>query len=318
MRWVIYIVLGGAINAVAIRSFGNWMISLPEKPDPQTLPTIYIQFFGYGLIVVLIPILLSFVLSRVHPEKRIVPPLFMNILAVAYLIFFAYFNVIPSNALVWEGLVGYAMLGGLFQDRVATYALGRTAPREKIFKYSCTVHADIHKTQKIILRRKYRKRLGAPLVVEAEEGESLKLKSYPRDRIQTILEIVEGDKSDETTIHLAVFEKRAYDINFNEDVEEAGKAAIDYLEDIFFKRNSIKIEPAPLTNADILVDYIVDEMLGAVTRFQEMSMQRRFSIIIAGIIIVVAVGLLISNLLIEGITTLVIGIGWIIDVVIRR
>jgi hypothetical protein len=80
-----------------------------------------------------------------------------------------------------------------------------------------------------------------------------------------------------------------------------------------FKRNSIKIDSdEPLANTEELVSYVLDELTGAIPRFQKMSTQKKYFLLIAISLFIIGTYLCFNDRLGEGIATYAMGVALIL------
>lgn len=307
-----YILLGGFINAVAIKNFVEWYYWVVLQFE---LTKIVLEFIVYGILVLLTPLLLSWFFSRTHPDKRIVPPLFIQGFAFVFLFFFVY-NALVADFQTYYLIAIYALSAGLVQDRIMVELLGKNVISDDIIRHSFSVHSRITRVQEIVMSKQFRTLLGLKKVVR-KTGESLKLRTSKKADWQNVLEVKEAKKRGKTIINLAIYEERAYSIKHVEkadDVYEYAMGRISYIKDYFLRRHSIKVDDASLDNAESLVTYVLDDLQGRITRFQEMTTRKRISVVLSVIFIFASIGLFAFDRINEGIATLAIAVGLIIDV----
>lgn len=119
---------------------------------------------------------------------------------------------------------------------------------------------------------------------------------------------------------MAVYEEQRYSINHIEktdDVYEYAMGKIDYIKAYFMRRYSIQVDDAPLKNAEPLVNYVLDDLQGRITRFQEMTTQKRLSIVASIGLIFTSIGFFAFGRIEASIATLATAIVLISDVVLR-
>lgn len=110
LLWAVFVFLGGAIDAVAIKNFISWWVlvsnflrerNITLQESPQAILSLVI----FGLITFLFPIIFSFLFTRWHSEKRIVPPFYMQLVAFGLLLFLYtiyLLRTIFSQCIWWE------------------------------------------------------------------------------------------------------------------------------------------------------------------------------------------------------------------------
>ena len=77
------------------------------------------------------PIFLSLVLTSFIPEKRIVPALYINLIAFGWILVFGYnhFNL-STVAATYTFVFFYATLGGVLQDKLVARIVGVAVPED--------------------------------------------------------------------------------------------------------------------------------------------------------------------------------------------
>jgi hypothetical protein len=313
LQWVVYVFLGGAINAVVIRNFVDWYKwAMIRFEAIQIAP----QFIVYGIFVFLTPLIISWFFSRRHPEKRIVPPLYMQGIAFGLLLFFVY-NALVTDFQTYYFIAMYAFSAGIIQDGIMGYFLGKNALSEDIIRHSFAVHSDVARVQEIVMSKQFRTLLGLKRIVK-EKGETLKLRSSRKPYWQIVLEVKETGEKGETIVNLAVYDERRYNIEHVEktdDVYEYAMSKIGYIKDYFMRRHSLQVDNAPMDNAESLVSYVLDDLQGTLTRFQEMTRRKQLSIIAMLVFVLASVGLFAFDRIDAGLATLAIAVALIIDVI---
>jgi hypothetical protein len=323
LLWAIFVFLGGAVNAVAIRNFVDWFSPILQYLDSNGLyiyqvPNAVVLFIIFGVTVVLTPIGLSFLLTRFHPKKRIVPPLWMQIIAFALLLFFVYNKFTTYNISVDYLLGFYAFVAGLLQDGLIVFALGRTAYKENVIKHSFIIYADIKEVNQLITSKQFLERWDLRII--QNEGCTVKLKlDFPKG-FQLFLELKEGAEPFTSILNIVACDIQAYSlgtVDKNSDVYDWAMGKIDTLRG-FFKRKNILVAEGSESEADLLVGYVMDEMEGSFTRLRRMTARKRRSIYISLVLIAVSAGLFVLNEIGIGVAVLAIAVALITDVVLRK
>lgn len=313
LLWVIFVFIGGVVNAVAIRQVANWFSSGIQFNILEAV----IVVISSGAFLFIIPIFLSWFFSRNHPEKRLVPPLFIQGVTFGLLFFFS-FNQFPEDFLYVYVLGIYVFVGGKIQDAIMVYSLGKRASSLNIIKYSFKVNADIGKVKEIVLTSQFRYLFELRRKIEKENA-TLKLRTSKNDNWQIIIELKETKNENETIINFAFFDEGSYYLNPIQKTDNSYEYALSKIEHIqkyFLRRYSIKVESAPVANAESLVNFILDTFEGRLTRFQEMATQKRVSVILSSILIPTSIVLFAYGEIGAGISTLVFGITLIINFII--
>lgn len=206
----------------------------------------------------------------------------------------------------------YLIFGRTVQDGIVTSALGKNALADDIIRYSLKVHSNITKVQEILMTKPIRKKAGLRRIAK-QEGEGLKLRTPRSNRIQFIAELKKGTQSDETIVNIAIYEERDYSIKKTDNALELAREKVAYLKAVF-AHNTIQVDECSPADAKSLVDFVLDEKQGAITRLQEMPTGRRIKIVVSLGLIAVGSGLLVSGMYFEtGLVTLITGIGLAIE-----
>jgi len=255
--------LGGAINFMAIQNFAVFYSNL-ESINIEILP-----LFVFAVVLLLItPIILSLILTKYHPEKQIVPPIYIQIVSLSLL--FISLSIQPqfSDGGTLFVRTFYAILGGFFQDGVAIGILGRTAHRDDLLIFSFDVNTDVLHLRSILTREKYRHNLNLGKKIE-ERNQNEILRSPKDSKYRTVIEMTETPPN-VSHVNIAVFERGSYAIKMTEKIEEFSHRQIAYFREIL-ERHSIQVNDAPLTEAESFLCSTLDEMKGYSIQIERMS-----------------------------------------------
>lgn len=324
LLWLVGVFFGGVINAMILRSFADFWLSVYDYyitsdltllQAPQIIPAFIISV----VVAFSIPILFSFLSTRTHPEKRIVPPLPMQIISLGLLLFFVYNQTVTDWQMIY-GIALYMIVVASLQDRIVVYALGRTVFTDDIIRHSLKVHTSISRVKDIILSTQFRK-LNNLKPIKKPIGESIKLKTNSRRGFTLILELKEGKVNEETIVNLVVYHLQAYyvkPIKETDYVYAWAMNGIDILKGTLSRGLSVKVEDDTIDNVDSLLNFVLDDMTGALSRFQEMATTKRVAIMVSVILVGVAFGLFVFGRIDWGFGALGFAIVLIADVVLRE
>lgn len=261
-RWLFYIFIGGAVNGVIWQIFADFLyvVVSDSQPKPTVAPIIY-AIIG-SVLVYLSPIGLSLALTRIHPQKRIVPPLYMQVAAFAWFMI-SFYNRYQMASLPSLYLIGtYAFFGGMTQDRIASSMLGRAFQEDNIISYSLKVDGDIDKIRDIIMTDKFRKNLNVGRKVEQIDSRLI-IRSFKKGKFSTIIELKKGLQPNETLINEVFFEVKDYYVTISEDLQVYADFRVEGLKKILTSPEyNLRVEDAPKTNAQYLMGLVEDEMEG--------------------------------------------------------
>lgn len=324
LLWIIFVFLGGIVNAMAIRIFTDYCLSVNDYlkssqltiwQAPQIIPQLIICF----ATLFSVPIVLSLLLSRTHPEKRVVPPYYMQLIAFGLLTFFVY-NQLPTDFLILYVIFIYVITSGPLQDGIATYAIGKTVFTDNIIRHSWKIHTTINRVKDMVLSKQFLK-LNNLKVIRKPKGESIKLKTKNRRGFILILELKEGKVNKETIVNLVVYHLQAYFVKPITETDDVYMWAMDRIaifRDNFARRLSVRVDDDTISNVDSLLNFVLDDMAGAISRFQEMATTRRITMIFSGVLILISIGFFAIGRFDVGFGPLAIAIALIVDVILRK
>jgi hypothetical protein len=266
VRWVVSLFLGASLNFVAIRLFQQWLQSL--------FLTYYLFWIGLGvatipaILVFLTPIVLSLGLTRVHPEKRLVPPLYIQLITLGMFLATADYAASPYLSLLMIGL--YVGLGGLTQDKIVLAITGRTVDRDSIVRRAFMIVGDPERIAQVLTKFPY---VGLDEMWDTKPNGAIVLRS-PKDReYTTVVEITRGKQPNHSFLSVAFYQRTRYYLRKTADLEEYARIRLAYIRDVF-SRDEYRTEvyEAPDSIATPLLDSIIDEMQGLVTtHFERLS-----------------------------------------------
>ncbi len=325
LLWVIFVFLGGAINAVAIKNFIDYVLSIFQYaaknkvgnftalPNWQTDVSIIIVS---SIAIYFIPIGFSFIFSRTHPEKKLIPPLFIQIVSVGVLAFFFY-----NQLIILFGVGYYAFIGGVTQDSITTYAFGSTVFTNNLVRHSFVIHTDIDRVKTLVISKQFRRLFGLKLLKNKKE-ETLKLMTGRRRGLKLILEIKIGKLPSETIINVIFWDEGLYNIKPLGKDDYAFEWALNRISlvgDYFSRHLLVKVEEGEIDNVEPLTNYIIDYFAGSISHFQEMATRKQVLLIVGfGLIVASLLPLLALKQTEIGIVVLLAGIALLADVAFQE
>jgi len=249
------ILLGGSYHIAALQIFMDRYLS----------PAISLEAHGLaaGMVVFVVPIILSVSLTRLQSEKRIVPPLYMQAVLVIWFVVSGVGHIDVSYILGNTILLLYAISAGLFQDSAARFLLGRTGQRNDIILRSLRISAKAEEIKAVLLSEGIRENLGlSSKVQETNEGSILRTPSD--SEYQTVLQVTRSP-SGSSIMNIAFLEMTRFSMRRSSRLDEYGKRQIAYLKDLFGREEvPIYVVDAPLVNAGSLCNLILREMQGMI------------------------------------------------------
>ncbi len=255
MEWVVRLFAGGAVNVIVV-SFAS--IFIQTTNDPQAViandPSILIALFA----IVLLPIVISAWLSKRSPQKVIVPPSYLQAIALAWM-FFTYFLWIPAKAV----FLAVFIMFGMVVDEIATpIILGYSGSTSRILRFSFKINKPLMKIDEILKPSTCRSVLGLEEKYMIKTEARIVVRSRAVPKFQTYLELLYSSDSKETIINVAIFEKGKYEIVQSDLLTETARQRINTLKDILTRADStLIIADEVAQNVDSLVRLISEEEL---------------------------------------------------------
>jgi hypothetical protein len=251
---------------VAIKLFEEFLALLALFFSPRGLFWFLLGLVTVPTVLFLIPILLSLALTRLHPEKRLVPPLYVQLIAFGMLLVTADYAGFPYLSLLIIGF--YVGLGGLTQDRIFLAITGPSVDRDNIICRAFEVASDPQNIAQVLSKSSY---VGLGEKLHMKHDGTIILRS-PKDATYTaIAEIKRGEQPTQSFLSVAFYERTRYYLRKTTDLEEYANARLAIMRDLF-SRDRIEIREAPISIATPLLDSIIDEMQGIVaSHFERLS-----------------------------------------------
>jgi len=310
LQWIVYVFLAGAIYAVLLKNFVDWynfgIVALSTNE-------FWAIFFIFGAPIFFAPIILSFFFTRFQPEKRLVPPLMIAIVAFGMTLWF-YFNkweiFLPYSYLIGS----YVITAGLVQDTISIYFLGINAKSNDIIRYSFAISCNELKAKEIVNGR-LKELFGLWRKVK-NKGDSFKLKSRRNAEWKTLLEVKASDKPDQSIVNMVFYKERRYDIKPLEEDEliaDYARNRLVSLKDYLVRNYSVSIIDLPEAMAESAVNYVLDDCKGAAVHIQEMPLRKQISIIFGLIFIAISIGSFVFNRIDWGLASIPIALVLLVD-----
>jgi hypothetical protein len=260
IRWLVSVLLGGAVNTLVIQLFAYYISLIPSY--------YWSGFYTSELIQSLIvptallfatPIFLSVLLTRLQPEKRIVPPLYMQLLAFSA-VTYGQFAVPLAQAFATVLLTGvYAIGGGFTQDRITTKLFGIQAARENIVTFSVQASDEPKRISEVLCIPQFADNLALDPNAEDVDGR-LVMRSAWDARYRARVEIVATNQGI-SRINIACYTTARYYMRWSESLEEYGRGIAVYIADVL-NRNGIEARVAEPEHVEWLTGSVVDEYQG--------------------------------------------------------
>lgn len=267
LRWIVYVFLGGSFDALTLELFINYLLpvspllsNMPYPPSTEETSALVVTVL-LAILVFVVPIFLSILLTKLKPEKQIVPPLYIQIVAYAWIL--GFLLTLPSPTIISVVAVGYyIILGGIIQDAIVIAIVGSTARKKDMISFSLKIPANMEKVRDILLIDRFRKNLNLGKKAESDNG-CLIIRSPRKGKYTTIARLERGSSENETILNEVFFEIKDYYITLSEDLQEYAESRYIYLKQILSRKEyNIKPSDLPLTHAESLENFVLNEMQG--------------------------------------------------------
>ena len=277
----VYLMLSGALYGALLAGPFNYFVDPLNANAAQTLVTKFPFVIVYLVVVVPAgPLILSFAFSLKHPEKRIIPPMFIQMIGIAIFITDVVLHSRDFNltfAAIYLSLLSIMPLGA-FLDQFIVFLLGRFVKPEDLKTSRIKVHSD-QKTIASIIKNQARNTLHLNEKPLEDSEPSIVFKTLKAERFTTYIEI-EGTKEDGTTLVNMVFlEKGDYATVDSDDLKEYQRDKAVYLQRVMLDEpNNIFAEPTSGTHAELL-SRINDDLLGVYHRSKSLSKTEKIRLV---------------------------------------
>jgi hypothetical protein len=327
LLWVVFVFLGGAANAVVIKNFIDFILpiyqyTVDNKVDLTGIPNWQILLaliVGFGLVVFIIPIVCSFIFSRVHPENRLAPPLYIQMVSFGLLAYFFY-NQFADKLPILLGIGYYAAIGGLVQDSIATFAFGSTVFTKDLASHSFEVWVDTNKVRELILSKEFQKRFNLG-IIKTEKEETTKLRTKRRRGFTTLMEYRSGELKSQTIVNLVFYDMGWYSVNPIKENDQAYDwvlSQIDLIKGYLSRHLSVEVLDAANENVESLMTFVIDEMAGSISHFQELAIRKQVLLIISAILMGVSIVPFVLEQIDVGLIVLLAGLALLADLIFRE
>jgi hypothetical protein len=300
LQWMICVFLAGSINVGIINGANNysqyWATTVNKAPVNLTLAYIVLAVFIVALVV--LPIVLSLILTSIQPSHLIVPPFYITIVSIVW---FCIMSVTPTNA--GEALPAIITLGmfyvtlGFGEDWITTKIIGITTEREYVYFEHLRVYSNINSVKERLLTPEIRRALHIAHVPE-EENNDLVFKSIATQLKRDITISTDSEYPEYTIMKITYYEVGRYSLRVSPFFIEENRKMSSYIKDVFSNRSpAIGIEViVPFTNKidDPAIDRVIDRCKGYYNVSKQLSTEDR-----------VKVGLFIAIFILTGILFLV-------------
>src|SRR2546425_4273071 len=237
-----------------------------------------------GIVVVWIPLgliafdplFLSIVLTRISPEKQIVPPLYIAIVSLGW---FAGFMAIRYPSEIYPVLLFYgfyAFIIGSVLNRVAVSLLGITVRTSDFLFYSFVVRAHKELVRDVLEREPIRNNLGLSTGMVDEDRPLIYFEGGGDVGYQMKIQVSQTPPSNHSTVSAIFCEKTDWYVKpTSEELREWAESEVVYLKSLFDRPEHhypIDHDGWDRTlETDDLISTTMADMEGFIPRFREIS-----------------------------------------------
>jgi hypothetical protein len=317
ISWILRIFLGGAFNIIFLNALWEFITAYFYISDGVlyirnilfTSP-ILSQFIELLILVFVTPFLASLFLTKRKPKLRIVPPCYITLVTMSWIIIILY-TTLKQEAIV-IGLFGIVlMLVGYVEDKLVTSILGLTTERESIYFEHLLVFSTIDNVKARLSVPEIRDRLHlSDRIGGSVETGYIFHNRRGYDFVKRILLTKNKQFPDLTDVKIVYYEIGRYNLRVSPIFLEASRETSAYLKDVLSNREPsfyVDIVQSFANNLhDPLIDSIIDEMLGYYAKYKRLSYRDWTKIIAFLGVLVATVLLFIYDYSIYGVLTAII------------
>ncbi len=244
--------------------------------DTALFTSLFPEFLILAALVFLSPLLSSLLLTKTEPKLKIVPPYWISLVVMGWVLIHWYYPLTPisSISLIFGGLL---VLVARAEDIVVTSIIGKAAEREVIFFEHLLVYANIESVKNRLCVPEIRTELALSSRIEGnvEEGYTLRTERGFDFCNRFLLTKDKQYLEEATNLRIAHYQIGRYNLRTTPVFIEHMDKTSGYVERILLYREPrLAFERiTPLTNnvQDVLVDTIMDELMGAYAKSKRYS-----------------------------------------------
>ena len=207
----------------------------------------------------------------------------MQIIVFGYaLIYLSFHDKYGQQLPVYLFMIGfYSFFAGLTQNSLVTWIVGIPAKNTDLIRFSFKSYNNIKTIRDILLQEPFNTELG--LVGKSQHTErGFVIKSNPKLKYDTIIELEKGAKDNETFINVVIFERTEYDLKRTKRLDEYARRKKLYLIDVLGRdthEEKIRFQEITPEHAEPLVSLILDDVKGIYTEIEGITKMTIFKII---------------------------------------
>lgn len=273
--------LSGALYGALLAVPFTYFVDPLSTNAAQTLLTTYPFVVVYLIVIVPAgPLVLSFAFTLKHPEKRIIPPMFIQMIGIAIFITDVVLRSRDFNLTfiaIYLALLSLLPLGA-FLDQLIVWLLGRFVKPEDLKSSRLKVYSD-QKTVASIIKNQASYTLHLNENPLEHSGSSIIFRTPKDVQFTTYVEISPTKEDGSTLIDMVFLEKGDYAAVDSNNLVEYQRDKAVYLQRVMLdKPNNIFAEPADGTNAELL-SRINDDLLGVYQRSKGLSKAEKIRLV---------------------------------------
>ncbi len=273
--------LSGALYGALLAVPFNYFVDSLSTNAVQTLVTNFPFVIVYLVVMVPAgPLILSFAFSLKHPEKRIIPPMFIQMIGIAIFITDVVLHSRDFNltfAAIYLSLLSIMPLG-TFLDQFIVFLLERFVKPEDLKTSRLKVYSD-QKTVSSIIENQARNTLHLNEKPLEHSEPSIIFKTMKDERFTTYIEIEPTNEDGTTLVNMVFLEKGDYATVDSNDLKEYQREKAVYLQRVMLDEpNDIFAETASGTHAELL-SRINDDLLGVYQRSKGLSKAEKIRLV---------------------------------------
>jgi hypothetical protein len=271
-------------------------------PNPP-VPTLYHYgvLAGYIIVAIIMPLILSLILTSFQAKQLIVPPFYITLISSVWMLVLLVNVSNISTQLVPVLTIGmfYSTLGW-GEDWIATSILGKATERESIYFEQLRVYADFNFVKARLTIPEIRRALHISERTEGNIEEGLLFKSISTVFKNDIIIARDTEYPELTCIKIVYYEVGKYSLKVSPFFIEAAHKMSGYIKDVF--NNHVPIIAVevivPFTNKalDQSIDRVIDNLRGYYVRSKQLSTADRLKIaLLAGTLVLTGILFLIEQ-----------------------
>jgi hypothetical protein len=301
--WMFCVFLGGSLNVGFINALNNysqyWVTNVNKSPLSQTSAELALS--GLLIVVIILPIILSLILTSIQPSHLIVPPFFITIVSAVWA------GILLVNAANIGSMLATVVTLGLFysalgymEDSLTTKILGKTAERESVYFEHFRVYSDVDSVKTRLLIPEIRRGLHISERTGDDGEGGLIFKSIATTFKSDLTVTKDKDYPELTSLKVVYYEIGNYSLKVSPFFIEQMHKMSGYIKDVF--NNHLPIMGVEVISSftnkvnDPTVDKVINNFQGFYHMSKQLSITDRFKIaLFVGILVLTGILFLIEQ-----------------------